>query len=76
MFRLLLYVLFGYVIWRIVQIIVHVIGRSSKWDRENAQPPPAPKKSPPQTGFTDVKDARFEDLPPSAPKNDKTAPSS
>ena len=76
MFRILLYVLFAYLIWRIVQVIAHAIAPPSRMDGDAAKRQASPKQKPPTTTFTDVKDARFEDLPPSTPRNDKTTPSS
>ena len=75
MIRLILYLILGYIIWRVVQIVMRMAGRSSRSDSGSMEPPAPHGKSPSSPGFTDVKDARFEDIPRSKPKGDESAPS-
>lgn len=61
MFRLLVYLALGYMIWKIVQIVARNMS-SSRHNDEDVFANQSPKK-PPQM-FKDVKDADFEELPP------------
>ena len=59
--RLMLWLILGYVAWKIVQIVLRSISNSRpRGDVLGEQPPSknAPKK------FSNVEDADFEDLPP------------
>ena len=76
MFRLLLYAILGYIVWKIVQIVMRMAGRSSRSNHESIDEPSGQKQSPPTIEFPDVKEARFEDIPPSESKDDKSPPSS
>jgi hypothetical protein len=58
-----------------VKTVMRMGGRSSRSDFGPTQAPPGQTQSPPAAGFSDVKDARFEDIPPSKPKDDKSTPS-
>jgi hypothetical protein len=58
-FRFLVYALFVYIVWRIVQTAMRVSGRR----RRNDHP------SPPD--FKDIRDADFEDLTPPKDKGGK-----
>jgi len=58
-----------------VKTVLRMVGRSSRSAFGPMQSPPRQSQSPPATGFSDAKDARFEDIPPSKPKDDKSTPS-
>ncbi|MEK9138081.1 MAG: hypothetical protein AAB393_13225 [Bacteroidota bacterium] len=61
MFRFLLYLVFGYLIWKIIQIVARRIS-SSRREHEGIfgnRPPQQPSQT-----FKDVQDAEFEELPP------------
>jgi len=65
-FRLFLLLMLGYLLWKVFRILSRA-GFSSERYGKVQEPPRANTESPPRT--TDVKDAEFEDLPPS--KTDK-----
>lgn len=73
-FRLILFILLGYVVWRLVQTVLRIMGRSSGRTGDTVQEPPAQKQTP-SSGFTDVKDAHFEDLPSPKAQDEKKTPS-
>ncbi len=61
MFKFLVYIMFGYMIWKIVQIVSRNRS-SSRRDQEDIfsnQPQQEPPKA-----FKNVQDADFEELPP------------
>jgi len=65
MLRLLWYLLVGYVLWKIVQVVMKVLTGPLHPGQSHPAPPGGP--SPQKKEFTDVRDAEFEDI---TPKND------
>lgn len=60
MFRFFLFLMLGYVIWRVIRIVGRTMSNSRRKEGDVfANQPP---QKPPQT-FKDVKDADFEELP-------------
>jgi hypothetical protein len=57
----MLWLVLGYVVWKIVQIVLRSIGNSRPRNDVLGEQPPS--KSPPKK-FSNVEDADFEDLPP------------
>jgi hypothetical protein len=71
LFRLLLYIAIGYIIYRIIQVTLRILSSGRERRREidpfaSHTPPDKPLKD-----FKDVKDADFEDI---APKDGTTPP--
>ncbi len=69
MLRLLWYFLVGYVLWKVVQMVIKAIAGPGL---PGSPPPAAPPQAPRRKDFTDVRDAEFEDI---TPKNDPKKPS-
>lgn len=65
MFRLLLYLVLAYVIWKVIQIFSRSASNSRRdsGDVFGNRPPRKPEKD-----FKDVQDADFEELPPDEKK--------
>lgn len=62
MLRLLWYFLVGYILWKIVQMVMKVFAGPV---RPGAPPPPPTGRPPsPKKDFTDIQDADFEDITP------------
>jgi hypothetical protein len=57
--------MFGYIIWRVIQIVLRVLANAGRHRDDVSSGGPTPK--PPQT-FKDVQDADFEELPPDEKK--------
>ena len=64
MLRLLLYLVFAYIVWKVIQIVSRILS-TSRHEGEDPFANQPPQK--PQQTFKDVRDANFEELPP----NDK-----
>jgi hypothetical protein len=64
-FRLLFYLVFGYLIWKVIQIVVHSMSGPRRPHDETSTRPPARNKA---ETFKDIKDADFEELPPDEKK--------
>ncbi len=65
MLRLLLYLVFAYLIWKIIQIVSRAMSAPPRDKEDVFTQRPEPKK--PET-FKDIKDADFEELPPDEKK--------
>ena len=65
MFRIFVYIVFGYMIWKIVQIISR--NRSSARPDQEDILANHPQQDPPQA-FKNAQDADFEELPPDEKK--------
>ncbi len=65
MLRFLLYLVFAYMAWKIVQVVSRIMS-SSRHQGEDPFANQPPRK--PQQTFKDVKDADFEELPPDEKK--------
>jgi len=57
--------MFGYIVWRVIQIVLRVLANAGRHRKDVTSGGPTPK--PPQT-FKDVQDADFEELPPDEKK--------
>jgi len=62
LFFLMIAAIFGYMIWRIVRVVIRSGGPSAGKDGSSMRTPQGPQK--PAQPFKDVKDAEFEDLKP------------
>jgi hypothetical protein len=59
--RVILFLLFGFILWRVIQIILRAMANSRRHQEDLFANQPREK---PQQTFKDVKDADFEELPP------------
>jgi hypothetical protein len=74
MLRFTLLLIIGYIIWKIVQVVIKIY--NSTRSRYNSVRQAPQNKKPAVQQFTDVKDAEFKDLPPEPEKHDDKAKSS
>ena len=65
MLRLLFYLVLGYVVWKIIQVVSRVMSAPPRDSGNVFSQRPGEKKS---ETFKDVKDADFEELPPDEKK--------
>jgi hypothetical protein len=70
--RFLLIVILGYLLWRIVRLVFRMLQGPSRGQDEVVHPPEG--QQPAKPFYTDVKDAQYEDLPPSEQPDDKSTP--
>lgn len=65
MFRFLLFMMFGYIVWRVIQIVLRTIANSRRREADlfAKHTPDKPLQT-----FKDVQDADFEELPPDEKK--------
>ena len=65
MLRFFLFLMFGYIIWKVVQVVMRSIAKSRR-NQEDLFAKHTPDK--PLQTFKDVQDADFEELPPDEKK--------
>jgi hypothetical protein len=70
--RFLLIVILGYLLWRIVRLVFRMLQGPSRGQDGVIQPPEG--QQPTKPFYTDVKDAQYEDLPPSEQPDDTSTP--
>ena len=63
MFRLVLYFFMGYLVWRVVQIVLRIMS-NARGDKHESVHSASTTQQTTSAPFPDVKDADFEDLPP------------
>jgi hypothetical protein len=63
MFRLILYFFLGYLVWRVVQIVVRIMSNARSDNHQSVHNGSTTQQTT-ATPFSNVKDADFEDLPP------------
>lgn len=63
--KLLLYLVIGYFVWKVIQVISNIMARSRRGEGDVSASYPAQKKA---DTFKDIKDADFEELPPDGKK--------
>ena len=67
--RFILIVAVGYLLWRIARLVLRMLQNPSR-ENDGVVQPPDRTQSPSQT-FKDVKDAKYQDLPPTEKQDDK-----
>ena len=72
--RFILFVIVGYILWRLVQMVVRIMGnRRNRHDNDIFES--SQNRSSPAQKFSDIKDADFEDITPKEKNDEKTKPS-
>lgn len=64
-FRLLLYFVIGYFVWKVIQVVLRTMSSSRRDEGDVITRHPAQSKT---DTFKDIKDADFEELPPDEKK--------
>lgn len=70
MIRVLLYLLIGFIVWKIVQLVSRSLSRGGR-TRPGVDDLPGASRQPGAQGFRNIQDAEFEELPPDTNKDDK-----
>jgi hypothetical protein len=69
--RVLLLAILGYLLWRILRVVVRMMERPRSAEHEDIGGQKNAQNS--STPYKDIKDAEFQDLPPTNKQNDNAA---